>query len=62
MPTPDTALEALIDANLAWLGLAIDPDWRPAIKQNLLALTGAIEAVESFPLPDHAEPATVFEP
>ena len=58
----DAALEALIDANVAWLGLAIDPDWRPAIKHSLLALAAAIEAVESFSLPDDAEPADVYEP
>ena len=62
MQMDDAALEALIDANVAWLGLTIDPDWRPAIKQNLLALAGAIVAIEALPLPDDSEPATVYEP
>ena len=62
MNLDNTSLDASIDANVAWLGLTIDPDWRPSIRQNLMALAAAIETIESFPLPDEAEPAAVFEP
>ena len=62
MKTDDLTLDALVDANAAWLDLKIDPAWRPAIKQSLVAFAGAIQAVEAFVLPDEAEPAPVFEP
>lgn len=60
MKTDDATLDALIDANLAWLDLKIDLAWRPAIKQNLIAITTAINALEAFDLPDEAEPAPAF--
>lgn len=62
MNTDNAALDALIDANASWLGLMIDADWRPAIRQNLVTLASAIAAVEDFPLPDEAEPVAVYEP
>lgn len=62
MKTDDATLDALIDANAAWLGLVIAPEWRPAIKHSLVALTEAIDAVNGFSLPDEAEPAAVYEP
>lgn len=61
MTTDEETLDALIDANAAWLGLEIDPAWRPAIRQSLAAIAGAIDMVETFPLPDEAEPAPRFE-
>ena len=62
MKTDDATLDAVVDANIAWLNLTVVPNWRPAIKQSLVALAGAIQAVEAFDLPDEAEPAPVFEP
>jgi Protein of unknown function (DUF4089) len=62
MPDDKVAFEALIDAHANWLGLTIDPAWRPAIRQNLEAFDNAIKAVEAFPLSDEADPAPVFNP
>jgi hypothetical protein len=62
MKTDDETLNALIDANIVWLNLKVDPNWRPAIRESLVAITGAINAVETFSLPDEAEPAPAFEP
>jgi Protein of unknown function (DUF4089) len=61
MKTDDPSLDALITANVAWLDLAVEEAWRPAIRQSLAAFAGAIQAVEAFSLPDDAEPAPVFE-
>jgi hypothetical protein len=60
---PDSAIlyDALIDTHAQWLGLTIDPAWRPAICQSLAAFTGAMHVVDGFPLPDEAEPAPVFK-
>lgn len=61
MKTDETALDALIDVNETWLGLTIDPAWRPTIRQSLVALAVAIDAIETVALPDEAEPAPRFE-
>ena len=54
--------EAVIDAMVPLLGLAVAPDHRPGIATNL-AVTAALAAlVLDFPLDDHAEPAAVFTP
>jgi hypothetical protein len=62
MKIDDATLDALIDANITWLNLKVDPEWRPAIKESLVAISGAIVAVETFSLPDEAELAPAFEP
>jgi Protein of unknown function (DUF4089) len=62
MQTDDTTLDALIDAHAAWQGLTIDPARRPAIRQSLVALAGAIDAVATVELPDEAEVGPRFEP
>lgn len=54
-------LMALINAATAILGLDIDPVWLPAIRANLDVTLGHARTVEAFPLPDDAEPASVFE-
>lgn len=60
-PTPPNP-DALIDALLPATGIPLDPAWRAAVAANL-AVAGAIAAsLQSFPLPDALEPATVFEP
>lgn len=53
-------LDGLMDASVLILGIAIQPEWREAVKANL-ALTFRMGAlVLDFPLPDEAEPAPVF--
>lgn len=61
MKTDETTLDDLIDANAAWQCLTIDPAWRPTIRQCLIALVSAIDAIETIELPDEAEVAPRFE-
>ncbi len=50
----------VVDANVAMLGLAIEPVWREAAIANLVGIAGAARFVEAFPLEDELEPAPVF--
>jgi hypothetical protein len=59
--TKDEPLDRLIDAGATALGLPIDPAWKPAIKANLEVTLRLAAMVETFELPDEAEPAPVFE-
>jgi hypothetical protein len=54
-------LEQLIDAAAKALELPIEPAWLPTIKANLEVTLRFGKEVASFPLPDEAEPASVFE-
>jgi hypothetical protein len=55
------ALDKLIDAGAAALGLGIDAAWRPAIRANLAVTLRFALTVAEFQLPDEAEPAPIFE-
>ncbi|MEI7712762.1 MAG: DUF4089 domain-containing protein [Rhodospirillales bacterium] len=52
--------EALIDAGTRLLGIPIDPKWRSSILANLEVTLRLAASVDSFPLPDEADPAPVF--
>jgi hypothetical protein len=54
-------LEQFIEAAAKALELPLEPDWLPAIKANLEVTLRLGKEVASFPLPDEAEPAFVFE-
>ena len=54
--------EAFLDAAAAAMNLSIDPEWRPAVLDNLLRSRQIAQAVLSFPLPDEIEPASSFKP
>ncbi|MBC7042083.1 DUF4089 domain-containing protein, partial [Salmonella enterica subsp. enterica serovar Enteritidis] len=49
-----------IDAVGRALGLPIEEAWRPAIRANLDVSLKMAKLVDEFPLPDEAEPASVF--
>ena len=53
-------LDVYIDAVGLALALPIDEAWRPAIKANLEVSLRLARLVDSFPLPDETEPASVF--
>ena len=53
-------LDELITATAARLQLPVEPAWRPAIRTHLGIALGMARMVESFDLPDDAEPAPVF--
>ena len=54
--------EAHCDHMAAVLGLEIRPEWRQSVVDNIEATQKIAEAVLSFPLADHVEPAPIFEP
>ena len=56
----DADLDAFAEAGARLLGLPIKDAWRAGVRANLrVSLTlGAL--VDSYPLPDEAEPAPVF--
>jgi Protein of unknown function (DUF4089) len=56
----DDPLDQMIDGAAALLGLPIAPEWKPAVRLNLEAILRQAQLVEEFPLPDEAEPASVF--
>jgi hypothetical protein len=53
-------LDTFIAAAAASLGLPAEPAWRPAIRFNLDVTLRLAALVTDFPLPDDAEPASVF--
>ncbi len=54
--------EAYLDTSAAAMSLHIDPEWRPAVLDNLMRSRQIAQAVLTFPLPDTIEPASVFKP
>jgi hypothetical protein len=61
MGAEDQHLDQYIEAAAKALGLPIEPDWLPAIKANIEVTLRLGKEVAGFPLPDEAEPASVFE-
>jgi hypothetical protein len=57
----EATLDQFIEAAGTALDLPIEPEWLPAIKANLEVTLRLGNQVASFPLPDEAEPAFVFE-
>jgi hypothetical protein len=57
----EATLDQYITASAALLGIPIEPAWMPSVRGALLATTRATQFVEAFPLPQEAEPASVFE-
>ena len=56
----DTELDNWIDAGTALLGIAVQPEWRAAIRLHLGITLGHANTVLAFRLPDEADPAPVF--
>jgi hypothetical protein len=57
----DKDLDTLIDVASRAIGVPVEPDWKPAIKDHLAVVLRLAAIVEQFKLPDEAEPAPVFE-
>jgi len=53
-------LDDFIDAAANALGLPIEDAWRPAVRANLEVSLRLARLVDEFPLPDEAEPASVY--
>jgi hypothetical protein len=56
----DAELEAYLDASAAVLGLTVAPEWRDAVRANLMVTFRLAAVVEEFGLPDETDPAPVF--
>jgi hypothetical protein len=61
MEANDQSLEQFIQAAAKALELPLESQWLPAIKANLQVTLRLGAEVAAFPLPDDAEPASVFE-
>jgi hypothetical protein len=56
----DTALDALIDAGTAALGIPMQPEWRQAVRMHLAISLGHARTVMEAHIPDDVDPAPVF--
>lgn len=54
--------EAFLEAAAAAMNMTIEPEWKPAVLDNLIRSRQIAQAVLNFPLPDTVEPASVFKP
>ena len=61
MTAEQGVLEQFIEAAAKALELPLEAQWLPAIKANLQVTLRLGAEVAAFPLPDDAEPASVFE-
>ena len=53
-------LDGYIDAGTAMLGIAVQSEWRAAIRLHLEISFNLGRLVLDYPLPDEADPAPVF--
>jgi hypothetical protein len=53
-------LDDYIDAASEALALDVEDAWKPAVRANLEVSLRLARLVDEFPLPDEAEPASVF--
>ena len=61
MPTEPDDIDREVAMTAARLGIQLPQTWLPGVREHLLAIRKASDLVDSFPLPDEAEPAPVFE-
>ncbi|WP_311966843.1 DUF4089 domain-containing protein [Bradyrhizobium australiense] len=54
------SLDDYIDAVATTLALPVEEAWRPAVRANLEVSLRLARLVDEFPLPDEAEPASVY--
>ena len=57
---PADTMDDYIDALAKALALPLEQAWRPTVRANLDASLRLARLVDEFPLPDEAEPASVF--
>ena len=57
---PADHLDSYIDAVATALALPVEEAWRPAIRANLEVSLRLARLVDEFPLPDEAEPASIY--
>jgi len=57
----DAELDAAIEAGTRLLEIPLRPEWRDAVRLHLAITLGHARNVVSFPMPDEADPAPVFQ-
>ncbi len=57
----EASLDALIDAGSQLLGIAVQPQWRPAVRMHLAISLGHAATVLDWQADDHLDPAPVFQ-
>ena len=60
MTDTNDSLDSFIDAAARALDLPLEPEWKPAVKANLVVTLGHAALVDEFKLPEDVEPAPVF--
>ena len=58
--TEEGPLDALVPAGCQALGITLDPAWTPELRRQLATILCLASLVTAFPLPDKAEPASIF--
>jgi hypothetical protein len=58
---PKSDLDTYIDAAAQALGIPVEPEWKPTIRQNLEVTFKLAALVAEKELPDDAEPAPVYK-
>jgi hypothetical protein len=53
-------LDAWLDANSVLLGITVAPEWRDTVLLHLRITRDMARTILNFPLPDEADPASVF--
>lgn len=61
MPAPNEPIEDYVDAAGRLLKLAIAPEWRAGVIEQLAIILRNADLVAEFPLPDDTDPAPTFE-
>ncbi len=56
----EAALNALIDAGTAAIGIEMQPEWRSAVRMHLAISLSHARTLLEMPLDDHLDPAPVF--
>jgi hypothetical protein len=57
----EAALDALIDAGTSALGIHLKPEWRQAVRMHLAISLAHAGTVLERQMPDHLDPAPVFQ-
>ena len=52
-------VDAWLDANAAFLGIEVAPEWRESVRLHLRFTRDRAQLVLDFPLPDEADPSPV---
>jgi hypothetical protein len=61
MMLDDADLDAMIDSGVAIVGIEMRPEWRASVRLHLTISLGHAATVLATTVPDHVDPAPVFQ-